>query len=682
MSKRFAKTDFGGTLTSKRFSLLRAFWEQTVKSAPNFCAVDESPPSAQSMFTDSTGKYSHLFRLRRERSLVALVAAGGVVGLLTVIWLTWFCCSRVFVYRDMASREVKIRNSSLQIVHSHEGVNSALSLIASGGGPEWKDEFFRSHGLLNKAVKDLASLEINRLDQQRDLEMLLNEYTSIARMMISAASIDGPDAALKTWLSPNVEQKRARLKSLLVELTVQADMSLETLDDEKDVVTRSITRASIGSTVILSILLLVGVFRIRSHVFRQARIEDTLTAQADQLTGQADQLFQLREEAESANKAKSDYLASTSHELRTPLTTIRGYADLLSDQLNRNEDLELVAVIRSRVDKLLQLINDLLDMSRIESGRLTIELQDVSPWTAACDVVESLRMSAESKGLTLTVTADQLIPKTILTDRLRYEQILINLTNNAVKYTERGRVVLRLSYDVDQHVLTTAVEDSGPGISKEALARIFERFNRGDANEDQEGAGLGLAISRQLAELLGGSLSVESSLGVGSAFLFSLPVSEFSEPELVRPESRQPGERPPKPTASEISERDLTGLNVLVVEDEPVNRLMITRMLEKQGAIVDSRSNGAAAIDVVRQTQHAGTPFDVILMDMRLPVVDGQEAVRRIRGEGFSGGIIALTANARAEDRNLSLEAGCDRFVAKPFDREQLSLTICEVSRR
>lgn len=273
------------------------------------------------MSTVSTGKDSQLWR--RERTLVAVVAAGGVLGLLTVIWLTWFCCSRVFDYQDIASREIKIRTSSLRVVQSNEGVNSALSLFASGGGNEWKDEFFRHYGLLNQAVKELASLEVNRLNQQRDLEMLLNEYTSFARMIVSATQTDGPDEALRIWVSPASEQKRARLKALLDELTVQADFAVAELDTEKDAVARSITRASVGSTIILSVLLLVGVFRIRSHVFQQAQIEETLTTQADQLNKQADQLFQLREEAESASEAKSDYLACTSHELRGCRATAR-----------------------------------------------------------------------------------------------------------------------------------------------------------------------------------------------------------------------------------------------------------------------------------------------------------------------------------------------------------------------
>lgn len=206
-----------------------------------------------------------------------------------------------------------------------------------------------------------------------------------------------------------------------------------------------------------------------------------------------------------------------------------------------------MAVIRSRVDELLQLINDLLDMSRIQTGGLSIELECVSPWTAICDAKESLQMSAESKGLTLTATADGLIPKSIITDRLRYEQILTNLTNNAIKYTERGSVVLRLTYDAGQQMLTTAIEDTGPGISPPALVKLFDRFNRGETNQEQKGAGLELAISRQLAELLGGSLDVESSLGVGSVFLCRLPIGELDELELIEPTSLRPTDTPEKP---------------------------------------------------------------------------------------------------------------------------------------
>lgn len=384
----------------------------------------------------------------------------------------------------------------------------------------------------------------------------------------------------------------------------------------------------------------------------------------------AEALERARRAAEAADRAKSEFLAHFSHEIRTPLTAILGFTDVLlaDDHVaglppERREDLRL---IERNGAHLLAIINDILDLSEVESGKLRIRPEPCSPREIGAEVLAALSGRAEEAGLDLTLDADAGGAGSLVTDPVRVRQVLINLVGNALKFTKSGGVKVR----VRRHTaLEVAVEviDSGPGIPRETLARVFEPFYR--AEPGTEGSGLGLAISRRLAEALGGRIEVESEPGRGSTFRLILPDLPSDQPSAParRPES-SPAPLPVEPLDA----------RVLLAEDNPSIQRVTALHLEKAGASVTLARNGQEAVDAVSEAAASGLPFDVVLMDMQMPVLDGYEATRQLRADGFSGTIVALTAYAMPEDRDECLRIGCDEHLAKPIDWSRLISLIAE----
>ena len=402
----------------------------------------------------------------------------------------------------------------------------------------------------------------------------------------------------------------------------------------------------------------------------------------------AEQDRRAREVAESADRAKSRFLAAVSHEIRTPMTAILGFTDLLLNDPDvrrlpppRLDDLRTIAQSGAH---LLDLIDDILDISKIEAGKLRVEPAPCSPSRIVAEVLATLRSRAEDKGLLLSQEAGGPIPEAILTDRVRLRQILINLVGNAIKFTERGSVRVRLelvpgrdegegedepgfAIDEDGPSLRIDVIDTGPGITEAEQALLFEPFSRPVSSARQSsGHGLGLAISRRLAEMLGGELTVLSAAGEGSTFRLSLPAGPV-DPFIAPPESGREADRPAPPPDRPPPSR------ILLAEDNSAVLRVTTLHLEQLGAQVVSARNGQQAIDLALDAQNDGQPFDVVLMDMQMPVIDGYEATRQLRARGFTGRIIALTAYAMPEDREECLRLGCDEHVSKPVDWARLA---------
>lgn len=393
----------------------------------------------------------------------------------------------------------------------------------------------------------------------------------------------------------------------------------------------------------------------------------TETLRLQEVARQTEALRLAKEAAEQASMAKTQFLAGVSHEIRTPMTAILGFAEVLLDDESVKAGppmlREALRTIQQNGLHLRELINDLLDLSRIEAGRPRVELAACSPRGIAEEVVASLRSRAAAKGLQLTVEPVPPLPEVIRTDRLRLRQVLMNLLGNAIKYTERGSVRLGLRRVDDSTLgpcLLCEVADTGIGMTPEVQSRLFEPFYRVENGSDdqKEGTGLGLAISRRLVELLGGRLDLESQLGVGSTFRITLPLGAAGPGAPLEPSAPSP------PTAFEGQ--------ILVAEDNPVNRKVLTLMLERAGARVEPAQDGAEAVAKALAAWEAGHPFDVILMDMQMPRLDGFGATRELRARGYPGAILALTAYAMAEDRAESLKVGCDDHLSKPVDRAHL----------
>lgn len=408
----------------------------------------------------------------------------------------------------------------------------------------------------------------------------------------------------------------------------------------------------------------------------------------------SDRTFELQkamEAAEAANRAKSTFLANMSHELRTPLNAILGFAQLLSRDLTMSsEQRQQLNIINRSGQHLLNLINDILEMSKIEAGRLHFVPQSFDLSAMLNTLEDMLQMRAVEKGLPLLVDRDPALPRYIETDENKLRQILINLVGNAIKFTTSGQVVLRISVrdhtNTDRQgcelptlvALEFAVEDTGIGIDPDELDHLFEPFIQSrDRHVSQEGTGLGLPISRQFVQLLGGDLTVHSIPGVGSTFTFTIPVRLAEAVDQTNPifPRRIIGLAPNQPS-----------YRILVVEDNDTNRLLLVQLLQAVGFEVQAASNGQEAI-AQWQSWHP----HLIWMDIRMPMIDGYEATRQIRGmeaqrqAGGDGGntrsptkIIALTASAFEEDRARVLNVGCNDFVRKPFQEAELLEKIAE----
>jgi len=375
------------------------------------------------------------------------------------------------------------------------------------------------------------------------------------------------------------------------------------------------------------------------------------------------------ERAHQANRAKSQFLANMSHDIRTPMNAVMGFCEILAEQDLEPEQLEYVRIIHNSAESLLELLNDILDLSKIEAGKLELNITTCTIESLVRLVGPMLAPLAEQKDLRFEITVSDSLPARIRTDPLRVRQCLVNLVSNAVKFTDTGHVFVRvLPEHTDGHDwVLFEVEDTGTGVPPEMHEAIFEPFTQARTGGPGRhgGTGLGLAIGRQIAELLGGSLTLVSQPGRGSVFSLRIPAGTGAELP-----GDQPGEQD-QPTAAgrrkPIAECQQFAGNVLLAEDVATNQQLIKLALAKVGLEVKVVENGRAALEAALAEQ-----FDLILMDIQMPVMNGYEATARLREKGICTPIIALTAHAMAGDREKCLQAGCDEYLAKPVELGRL----------
>ncbi len=384
--------------------------------------------------------------------------------------------------------------------------------------------------------------------------------------------------------------------------------------------------------------------------------------------------------AEEANRLKSQFLANMSHEIRTPMTAIVGYLDLMVDpNQSAEERSECVSVARRNSQHLLKLIDDILDISKLETGHVQVERIPTSVAEVVNDIASLMRARAVAKGLGFVVDYTTPIPETIASDPHRLRQILLNLVGNAIKFTERGEVRISVSLppcaDPEPAKVRFEISDTGIGIAPDAQRRVFDPFVQADMTTTREfgGTGLGLAISKRMAGLLGGDIELDSTPGEGARISVSVDAGRLEGVAMIE----SPGEvlRDLDDPGNQV-QFNLRG-RVLLAEDGDDNRRLITLFLKRAGLDVETAVNGRIALDKALSAAEADAPYDVILMDVQMPEMDGLTATSRLRQEGYTGCIIALTAHALVHERERCFRAGCDEFASKPIDRKVL-LTLVE----
>jgi signal transduction histidine kinase/DNA-binding response OmpR family regulator len=479
-----------------------------------------------------------------------------------------------------------------------------------------------------------------------------------ANALVALVTTAGIAAGATSSLAPDVRLLRPYIGCMLVPVIAASAMAGS-----------SQGIGASASIMLFALFLLVQGRHLHRDFVEAIANAELLEARADAMDEARVRAEAAQEAADKANATKSEFLANMSHELRTPMTAILGYAELLeAGTVPEAERHAAALVIRRNGGHLLRILNDILDLSKLEAGKMTLSLAPCALADVLAEVESLMGGRARERGLRFEVVLETPTPATITSDATRLRQILFNLVGNAIKFTNAGKVTVRVWYQGSSNPtrgqLRIDVVDTGVGMTPEQTQDLFEAFQQVDTSAVRRfgGTGLGLCISRRLARMLGGDIVVSSAPDEGSTFRVDLPVAGVSE-ERRKVLSEAPASAPMRTE----SKGRLQGVRVLLAEDSPDIQGFVSVILRGAGAEVVAVSDGQAAFDAALEAEKAGSTFDVVMMDMQMPVLDGKQATSRLRAAGYTAPIVALTASSMSGDREQCIAAGCDGYLSKPI---------------
>ena len=544
------------------------------------------------------------------------------------------------------------------------GMNKLLSTPDPFERDEELMRYYEFAGQYRDARNKLVALPMNKVEKA--IQEQLTQITRVAQPLNKKAAemiaAEAPEAQTRQVVHNALAEQQKLLEQLDKLVSLQNQYAHDALQHGRN---------SYDHSLLVMLLLSVVGLAVAFVVVR--KLSRYIAENNQKILDKNDELARASSEAMEATRAKSSFLATMSHEIRTPLSAIIGFAEASMDAGRTATDHQVAnnKIIRSG-NHLLQIISDILDVSKIEANKLELEHVDVSLFELLSDIEALIMPQANAKGLAFEIEYDFPLPQTFVSDPLRVKQVLINLCGNALKFTEYGHVMIRASYDEASCQMEFSVHDSGIGMSDAQMEKIFEAFTQADSSTTRQygGTGLGLSLCKQLAEAMGGSISVESLLGSGSRFTVRIDAGENADRHLISSEEEIPRfdftPQPPQ-VLDQLQGR------ILLADDNTDNQQLISYFIGKMGPRVELAGNGQIALDLV-----CTQDFDLVLMDMQMPVMSGTDAVKQIRQRGLQLPIIALTANATREDKAVCLEVGCNDFLTKPIDRKRLYQVLSE----
>ena len=538
-----------------------------------------------------------------------------------------------------------------------------LSMADAFEREESRLEFFKLAGVFREEREKLIKLHIDD-SEKKLLKKISNNLLLAQPLNRQAVNILIEDHTSKEGmvLIERAQVVQKRLYHLLGELI--------TLQDKNTQNFVKISREKYGTTLWLSILFAVIISLIAWLIARiMARI---ITQKNEELLINNRKLKEVSVQAIEATRTKSEFLAIMSHEIRTPLTAIIGFSELLSEESTHIEDrVSISKTIVKNGKHLLKIINDILDVSKIEANKMSFEKTYFSPVELILDVNEIIGNQFKEKGIQLSVEYDFPLPNVIYNDSFRTKQIIFNLCSNALKFTKTGKVSINIRCDIEGEKIFFTVIDSGIGLTDEQADKIFDAFTQADSSTTRKygGTGLGLSLSKQFAEKMGGTITVKSMQGIGSQFCVSISTGKLDKSQLIVGAAELP-EKIDNITYQHDHSFTVKG-SILIVEDNEDNQQLLSIILCDIGAEITFAKNGQEAIDKTRNKT-----YDLILMDIQMPVMGGIEATKILRQSDYTNPIVALTANAMKSDYDTCIAAGCDEFLTKPINKDKLFQTI------